>query len=96
MKPFTNRPITLIVIFDLKLLLEIHDQTMQTIIGNESSDSSGMKVNLSNTYFNFNKKRRRACSNSTSSTLIKGGNVYALKRYESTEVDRKTWLHVPS
>ena len=23
-------------------------------------------------------------------------NVDALKRYESTEVDRRTWLHVPS
>ena len=23
-------------------------------------------------------------------------NFDALKRYESTEVDRKTWLHVPS
>ena len=23
-------------------------------------------------------------------------NFYALKRYESTEVDRRTWLHVPS
>ena len=23
-------------------------------------------------------------------------NFYALKRYESTEVDRRTWLHVSS
>ena len=24
------------------------------------------------------------------------GKCYALKRYESTEVDHKTWLHMPS
>ena len=27
---------------------------------------------------------------------FKHGKFYALKRYESTEVDRRTWLHVPS
>ena len=27
---------------------------------------------------------------------FKHGNVDALKRYKSTEVDRRTWLHVPS
>ena len=27
---------------------------------------------------------------------FKHGNFDALKRYKSTEVDRRTWLHVPS
>ena len=27
---------------------------------------------------------------------FKQGNFDALKRYKSTEVDRRTWLHVPS
>ena len=28
--------------------------------------------------------------------ILKTENFDALKRYESTEVDRRTWLHVPS
>ena len=32
----------------------------------------------------------------TISINFKTENLDALKRYESTEVDRRTWLHVPS
>ena len=32
----------------------------------------------------------------TISVNFKTGNFDALKHYESTEVDRTTWLHVPS